>query len=1149
MLFKRFSWVSHLLLAALFTAAALAQGERATVTGTVTDPSGAIAIGAAVSIRNIGTNVVTRTKTNSAGIYYLSSLPAGRYELRVEVPGFRPTVVENIPLGPGLTATFDVTLQVGPVTEAVEVTATAVQLEAQTTALGKIIETRSITELPVLGRDPTQLVTLLPGVSPEGGSTTGSGTNVKISGGLATANGLLTDGGESRGTVRTDQANVIPLESVAEVRVETATYASEFGRSGGGVISMVTKSGTNQFHGVLYEFLRNDHLNANSWQNNQSSLGKGLLQWNQFGAAVGGPIVHNRTFFFANYEGNRQRTPYQFLSTVPTPEQDLGNLSSTLNGSGAQTMIYDPLTTRADPSRPGNYIRDAFPGNRIPQSRIHPITQNVLKYWPAPNRPGQGPAQFNNYLLSAKTALDLNGWVMRIDHTISDKHRLFGRFNGWQSTTLYPGLTDANTAFPSLSSSSNPTRTALISLTSTFSPSLIGELRTSYNRLMSNSIPLSEGFDSSKLGFQPAFTNAMDYKSFPLIYVQQYVTGAGLSIVRGGSDIVGNLGANGKARNSQDTWQLQFQVTYLRNRHKVKVGADLELLRLFSYSSQYDSGRFFFDNAYTQGPDPAQASANGGSGFASLLLGIPDAGNLTLSPPLSLYQRYYAFYFQDDIQLTSKLTANLGMRYEYTTPWKEKLARIGYLDGAATESVTGAKGTFKFLQPGQYLTDPNRKNFGPRVGLAYRLTSKTVIRAAGAIFYAPTNTINPGTSDWGNGMYVANDLSLGPPNPLPNTPPIGGSWSNPFAGGLLTPDRSTTFAGQNVRTFIRRYNLPYVSNWTFNIQRMLTPTMVVQAGYVGSKTTHASQNRQYNQNNPSELSLGPQLLQTVANPYFGKILTGSLSYPTIQLRQLLRPFPQYLDVFIARDGYGDANYEAFQLQINKQFSHGVSFTVGYTNSKSIINNFESSTGQRGTEDALYAPNFSRGLEPNDISQRLILSYSWELPFGAGRAHLSKGLLSQIVGRWQLSGITAIQRGIPLAILAQDTTNLYNFALQSGRPNRVKDPVLPSDQQTMDRYFDTTAFAAAPAYTLPNGSVTEPRLRDPGRRNFDVSLSRNQEFRERYNLQFRAEFFNLSNTPQLSLGTTSSVTLNAPQFGKVLSGTSPRNVQLGLRMVF
>ena len=394
MLFKGFSWVSRLLLGALFTAAALAQGERATVTGTVADPSGAIAVGAEVSIRNIGTNVVSRTKTNSAGIYYLAALPPGRYELRVELPGFRPAVVGDIPLGAGLTATFDVTLQVGPVTEAVEVTATAVQLEAQTTGLGKIIETRSLTELPVLGRDPTQLVTLLPGVSPMGGSTSGVGTNVKISGGLAMANGLLTDGGESRGTVRTDQANVIPLESVAEVRVDTATYAAEFGRSGGGVINMVTKSGTNQFHGVLYEFLRNDHLNANSWDNNRNKVRRGLYQWNQFGAAVGGQIVRDRAFFFVNYEGNRQRTPYQFLSTVPSPEQKLGDLSGTLNGSGALTMIYDPLTTRADPSRPGRYIRDAFAGNRVPQNRSHPISQKLLKYWPEPNRPGEGPAPF-----------------------------------------------------------------------------------------------------------------------------------------------------------------------------------------------------------------------------------------------------------------------------------------------------------------------------------------------------------------------------------------------------------------------------------------------------------------------------------------------------------------------------------------------------------------------------------------------------------------------------------------------------------------------------------------------------------------------------------------------------------------------------------
>ena len=275
-------------MALIVATVAYGQGERATVTGTVNDLSGAIVVGAEVSIRNAATNVVIKTKTNSAGIYYLPALPPGRYELRVEQSGFRPSVVEDIPLGAGLTATFNVTLEVGAVTEAVGVTATPVQLEAQTTALGKVLQTRTIAELPLLGRNPVQLVSLLPGVTPQGGGTVTDTSNAKMNGALATQNGLLTDGAESRATIRTDTGFIIPLESVAEARVDTATYAAEFGRSGGGVVNLVTKSGTNEIHGALYEFLRNDHLNANSWQNNRSHIVRGRYQQNQFGPLSAG---------------------------------------------------------------------------------------------------------------------------------------------------------------------------------------------------------------------------------------------------------------------------------------------------------------------------------------------------------------------------------------------------------------------------------------------------------------------------------------------------------------------------------------------------------------------------------------------------------------------------------------------------------------------------------------------------------------------------------------------------------------------------------------------------------------------------------------------------------------------------------------------
>jgi hypothetical protein len=369
------------------------------------------------------------------------------------------------------------------------------------------------------------------------------------------------------------------------------------------------------------------------------------------------------------------------------------------------------------------------------------------------------------------------------------------------------------------------------------------------------------------------------------------------------------------------------------------------------------------------------------------------------------------------------------------------------------------------------------------------------------------------------------------------------------AGYLTTPARTETFAGQNLRTYNRHHPMGVLYNWTFNVQQMLTPTLLFEIGYVGSRTLHVAQNRFYNQNSPDLLPLGSSLLDQVPNPFYGKIKSGTLSFPTVERRQLLRPYPQYLQFLVPRDGYGDAHYHGLLMRLDKQFSNGLAFSAAYAKSKTITNSFESANGERGPQNAFYDPNYSRSLESNDVPQRLVLSFLYELPFGPRKQYLSKGLLGEIIGNWQFSGITVFQSGIPLRIAASDTTGLLDFALNVGRANRSKDPVLSGSDRTTDRWFDTSAFSIAPAYTMPNDSLTQPSLRDPGRKNFDISLFRNQRIGERFNAQFRAEFYNMFNTPQLSLGNTSSVTVNAPQFGKVLIGTNPRNIQFGLRLIF
>ncbi len=1143
-----------LLLLSLLPFHAFAQGERATVTGTLSDTSGASIPSVSIAIRNLETNVTSRTATNSAGLFYITSLPPGEYEVNADKAGFRPSRLSNLRLTVGLTATVAITLEVGTVTQALEVTASAVQLEAQTSGLGKVVEQRRVVELPLLGRNPLALGATAPGVLPTSGQRgtgqdiIGVSTTSQINGGLSQQNGVLIDGGESRGSTESGNAYTVPIEAVGEFKIETSTYSAEFGRAAGGIVNIATKSGTNTIHGVLFEFLRNDHLNANSWQNNRSNVPKGLFQRNEFGAGAGGKIIRDRTFWYAIYEGTRQGSPDQALLSVPTALQKQGDFSQTFDRFGNLVGVYDYTTTRANPNVPGGVIRDPFPGNRIPTQRIHPISAKIIPFWGDSNRQGEGPALLNNYFRVGKAISNQDSWFGRIDHIVNERHRLYGRYGGReQKNTTQVAL---NPAFPPRQISSNPANSALVTFTSIWSPNFITEGRISYTRLQFDSRPLSEGFDVAALGFPKSVTDNILFQQFPQISIQTYAQGAGLAVTGAAPNEFDQLGGVGRNLVPQDTWHAQSHGTLIKTRHKIKFGFDTQLIKLNAFNSQQSSGQYIFDRVYSQGPDPNVTALNSGHGFASFLLGVPQAGAITITRPLFLYQRYYGLYVQDDWRITNKLTLNLGLRWEYTTPYAEKFGQIGYLDFNAIEPVTGLKGNFKLIEPGGYTSDPNRKNFSPRLGLAYQLNSKTVIRSGAAIFYATYVGVNAAATDFGNGSFLSNALFLGQPNPLPNTPPQGGTWSNPFAGGIIVPDRNTNFAGQNVRADVRNRPNAYVANWTFSIQRMLSSNTMFEVAYVGAKTTHLYWNRQRNQNDPALLPLGSQLLAPVPNPFFGKIKTGSLSGATIQNRQALRPYPQFLDLLIFRDPYGDMSYQSWYMRLEKQYSNGMILSASYTASKTIANTMQSNTWVVGPSNSLYNARDNRGIEANDIPQRLVFSYVYDLPFGKGRKFLAgaPALVNHVFGGWQFSSITVMQKGRPILITAPDTTNLLNFSSTNGRANRVKDPVLPDGQQNLNNWFDTTAFQRTAPYTFGTDSVSQPRLRGPGRVNFDFSFLKNTRIHERVNLQFRAEMFNISNTPALDArGNTTDVA--SAQFGQIVAGGNPRNIQFGLRLVF
>lgn len=1137
---------------------AFGQSELTSITGTVTDTSNAIIADANVTIRNVATNVTTRTTTNTAGLYFIPSLPPGTYDLTVQKGGFNAAKVNSIPLTTGLAATQNVSLQVGELSQSVQVSASAVQLQAQSSDMSAVITSRPVAELPLLGRDPLAFAALAPGVIPTQGQQSNAGvigrvTTAQIGGGLAQQNAVLIDGAESRGTTESGNAYSVPVEAVAEFKLETSSYDAQYGRAAGGVAILATKSGTDTLHGAAWGFLRNNNLNANSWQNNRNRIPIALFQRSVFGANIGGPVViprvyngKDKTFFFFNYEGSRQGSPDQVLDTVPTAQQRAGDFSQTFDRTGKLDVIYDPSTTRADPNNPGHYLRSPFPGNLIPGGQINAISANVVKFYPLPNRTGDTAQQVNNYLATGKAVTNTDNYLARVDHIFSEKERIFGRV-GYAPYTNYSTLN--NLAFAERSVSSNPGTSALIAFTSAFSPNLVGEARLSYTRLQFNSYPISQGFDPATLGFGPQFTNNVLYKQFPAINVQTYNAGSGLSVTQASPNDFGQLGGPTRTLNPQDTWQAQYHLTWIKTRHSINFGVDLQLIKLNAYNSQYSAGQFNFDRTYTQGPDPNSTTLNGGNGLASLLLGIPVAGTITITRPLFLYQKYYGFYIQDDYRITNRLTLNLGLRYEYTTPYAEKFGQFGYFDFNAIEPTSGQKGEFKLVKPGGYQENPNYKNFSPRMGLAWRVRDKTVVRAGAGIFYATYVGVNAAATDFGNGGFVSNFLFLGAPNALPNTPPVGGSWNNPFAGGIQQPSRDSNFVGQAVRADQLHRPTPYLSDWTFSIQHEITPTLLAEIGYVGSKMTHLYWNRQHNQNSDTDVSLGSHLLDAVPNPFYGEIKTGALSTPTVQRRQLLRPYPQYQDVLIFRDPYGDMSYESMTLRVQKQYSKGLTMSLGYTLSKTIANTAQSNTWVVGPSDAMFNANYNRSLEANDVPQRLVLSYLYDFPVGHGQRYLSHGIAATVLGGWEFSGISVFQSGRPLLITAPDQTSLYNFSSTNGRANRGHSAVLASGQSN-SHWFDTTAFSTAPAFTIPNDSLSQPNVRGPRRINFDWSLIKNTKFKDRYNLQFRAEFYNIFNHPALNAtGATTDVT-NA-QFGQIISsaGGSERNVQFALRFLF
>lgn len=1119
------------LLVAANAVVCLAQVEQGGIAGAVVDPTAASVPKAKVTATNQATGVIATAETTDEGYYKIPYLLAGKYKLVVEKDGFAIHRVTDVPVLVGQISTVNATLKPGSVHDEVTVTSNAAMVEQGSSSMGYVTGVTQILELPT-GRSPYSLMNLSPGVI----ATGNSGTGPIVSGGRSNTTAVLLDGQDTRNNSTLDNAYTPPQETVQEVRFITNNFSAEYGRSAGGIVAAAGKTGANLVHGSAYDYFKNDKLNANSWNNNRNSVLRGRQRHNEYGFTLSGPVYipkvyngRNKTFFFFNWEQVNDHGVSTPAANVPTVLQGGGDFSQTFTSANALIKIYDPLTTVADSSQKSGWSRSVFPGNVIPSNRIDPIVKKIVSYFPAPTL-GISPTIQTNWSANFAQITHTDKWYTRADQNFGDKNRLFFRY-GYQTSPRTSPYT--NIAFPGEGTDGGGNQESIaytygLSDTETFSSRLVGEFRFGYTRSVFKLNPLSVGFDITSLGLPQYLKSAAADAMFPRINISDFTA---LGPDRASHDV-----------DAESTPEVQAHFTWLKGAHAIKTGYDMLFGQFNSFRPDFPSGTFSFGRAYTQGPDPAISSATAGYGLAAALLGAPDGGQFTVGPSLALLQTSYNWYLQDDWRVSRTLTVNLGVRLEYQTPFKERYNQLAYFDPSATEPVTGLKGVLlPTTGSHRYPSNPNR-NWAPRVGLAWTLLPNTVFRAGYGLFYAPgSGGVGSSPGDLGSGSSVATGIYFGQTPAAPNTPVPGASLANPFVTGLLPYPNS--LVGNGIAAIFPEWQTPMNQMWNANLQRSIGKNLLVEAAYIGSRGEHIWNNFTRDATFPQYLSLGIQLNNLVANPFYGKITNGGMSAAQVRLGSLLVPYPQYGGVSQIRASVGDSIYHGFTLRAERSFSHGLMFQASYTGAKLIDNVNERFLGGTNYINP-YDLNLSRSISTADVSQRFVANYVYELPFGHGKQFLSHGIGSWILGNWQTTGIVSLQTGNPISIGAA-----CNFPGVSGLgcyANRLKDGNLPGGQQSMNQWFDTTAYANPAQYSFGNGSRTEPDLRNPGAISFDSVMSRWQPIRERMRLQFRAELYNLLNHPNLgapSTGITSST------FGQITSKSGNRSVTLALRLEF
>jgi hypothetical protein len=1136
----------------------MAQTSLGTITGTILDQNGAGVPNVSVTATAVASNLKYQGTSSADGTYTIGQLPIGAFTLEATAPGFKTYKQSNLTIEVSRRLRVDIKLEVGNVNESINITAEIPRVQTEDSSLGTTVERKRIEELPLNGRHVFNLVKIVAGVQPRFNNTDGFAeisnqnfSQIRINGGPAYGNQFFLDGSANSAPVH-NEISVVPMsDAVEEFRVETNALKAEFGQTSGGVINVVTKMGGNEFHGSLYEFLRNDALDARNafatLPDPRTGRIKQVLRYNQYGGTVGGPVRipglydgRNKTFFFAGYEQWRWRsTGSPRLGTVAIPAWRTGNFSDLRNGLGQLIPLFDPATTRANPG--GGFTRDPLPGNIVPANRIDPLSARVLQSMPLPNAPPTDPfTNANNFVALVPSLSDQGVTTVRLDHRFSQNDSVFFRYSSNRNTRMDRGF-GLNEADPVARNDQRDNHNAVVNYTKVLNSKLVNDFRFAATRQW---LPfLHPSFDQgwpAKLGYP----SQIPQDQFPPVVI------AGLLGI-------GSAGFSGGLR-AQQYVQIVDGVNIIAGKHNVKTGFDLRWSRLSFINRVTPSGRFDFNAALTGNPI---APANTGFGLATYLLGEVSGGQIGFRPFFQHRSLPLGVYVQDDWKITRTLTINAGLRYDISWGPTELHNRHSSFDPFIQNPQTGRPGVLTYAgvggRPESYV-DLDRNNFGPRIGFAWdpKGDGKTAIRAGYGLIYT-ISEIGHTQGDNSNAFGFSVDTPFAGPAGAP-------AKAFQFSQGPSTILRPLGAAGgpSAARGFQAQYQdrngvTPYVQQWNFTIQRALWGGWTASAVYAGSRGVKLfGGNYNLNQLDPRFLSQRLDLQTLVPNPFFGQIPGSPLSSgATVQRQSLLRAFPDYQNVQTFAANNAASTYHSLQVIVEKRFAAGLSALFSYTKSKLItdaqsIGGGGSATGLGDFRIGAYNRRLERAIDSDDISQRLVSSGVAEVPFGRGRKFGSDmpKLLDAIVGGWQLNGIATMQTGVPLMVRGSNNFTGINY------PDLVSNPSLPRDQRSANGWFDRNAFRNPADFTIGNAPRTLPSTRGPGLLDVSFSVFKTFKIKERFRLESRWEMFNALNTVNLNnpdvnfAPNTAGVNTNA-NFSRIFSALDARRMQLGLRLTF